>query len=108
MRFKKLKIFVAVALIIFILIIANIIAFSISQNDTQSKLAANIDSRKNSSIVQGATSQTSVNPNTQSSTTADTSASQITTSQSQLTSSTSNNPPQAPIISHPMTRTRAS
>lgn len=53
MRFRKLKIFVAVFLLIFILATANIIGFGYLQNkDAQSTLAIQADIRKNTSVIQ--------------------------------------------------------
>lgn len=100
MRFKKLKILVAIALVIFILIVANTISFSLLQNnqDTQtSKLVTSIDSRKNSSIIKTAStsSQTFVNQIQRSSQTS-TATAPATSSNTQIT------------ISHPKIKTRAS
>lgn len=100
MRFKKLRIFVAVALIIFILIIANTIVFGYLQNkqDAQSKLSTPIDSRKSSSAQPSGGNSASISQTTQSSQASeDTSASQ--------TSTAVQNPA---VIYHTSTRTRAS
>lgn len=59
MRFKKLKISVAVALIIFALIVANTIAFGLLQNKDTSNLVTTINPVKNSSIETNTSSQTS-------------------------------------------------
>lgn len=105
MRFKKLKMFVAVALVIFILIVANIIVFGLmhsNQDALASNLATNVDSRKNSSNIQVTSSnQTSVNQNTQSSQTSSANSASQTAPAPQ-------NPPQSTVITHSSTRTRAS
>ena len=103
MKFKKLKISVAVALVIFILITANIISFSFLQNKgTQSNLATPVDIRKSSSVSQTTSTpdQAPISQSSQSSQTTDTSSSQAT--------STVENNPQPTVISHTTTRTRAS
>ena len=66
MRFKKLKISVAIALIVFALIIANTIAFGLLQTK-DSNLATTIDSGKKSSVETNVSSQTSVNQPSQTS-----------------------------------------
>jgi hypothetical protein len=106
MRFKKLKILVAISLIVFLLIIANTIIFGSLQNnkDIQSKLVAPIDWRKNSPVVQAInSSQSSINKNSQES-----QSSTATNSSASQTTDTAQNNSQATVISHPATRTRAS
>lgn len=100
MRYKKLKIFIAIALIIFILVVANIIGFGFLQDKvSQSNLAIPIDIRKNSSIIQdNSSNQASVDQNQQSSATDQ--------SQTQTTSVSPDNP--QTTVPHPNIRTRAS
>jgi hypothetical protein len=107
MRFKKLKIFVIIALVIFILVIGNTIFLSLSQKNQNSQalnLVTPTDIRKSSSTIQtiNTPSQASVNQNVQPTQTSSATAS----STSQTTPTTSSN--SQTIISHPMMRTRAS
>ena len=84
MRFKKLKISVAIALIVFALIVANTIAFGLLQTKEQSNLATTTDSGKKPSVETNASSSTSVNQQFQPS-----DATPV-------------------VVNHPMMRTRAS
>ena len=97
MRFKKLKIFTAIALVVFILVVANIIVFGLWNNNNQANLATAID-RKNSSITQITSNQTSSNQNSQSSQNSASSTTQAVTAPTTP----------APVITHSATRTRAS
>lgn len=101
MRFKKLRVFIAVALIIFILVVANIIVFGLMQNKLQ--LAANVDDKKNiqnitivkNTINTQQTAEASTNQN-------------IQTSINPQATTPATLPTPTPVITHPRMITRAS
>jgi len=109
MTFNKLKIFVAVALIIFILVVANIIAFGLWKNNQDSNLATFTDSRK-TQTSKTINSSTTLNNNRESSETSDDdSESEIKSSQQTQTTVTPSpsplpSPSLTPVTSHPVTR----
>ncbi len=94
MRFKKLRLMVGIAILIFILVVGNIIAFGLTHNNSQNQSTiVSIDTRKSTSS----------------------STTQVTTSSSSTSTSnnnvaTSNNQPaqSAPVVYQPTVRTRAS
>ncbi len=98
MRFKKLRIFVGIAILIFVLVIGNIIAFGLTHNTNSNNIAA-IDTRK-SAVNSTLQVIDSSSPNTASSSTSS------NTQQQQVQSTPA--PVPAPIVYHPTMRTRAS
>lgn len=94
MKFKRLKIIVAVALIIFIFVVANLIVFGLVENKL--RLAATVDDKKNISgnltIVKNDTSQAS---NSSQKAGPNTTVAPVT-------------PPPIPVVTQPRVNTRAS
>lgn len=67
MRFKKLRLFVGIAILIFVLVVGNIIAFGLMHNQAQSQSnIAAIDTRKssaNTAAAEATTSNSATNSN---------------------------------------------